>query len=168
MKGGTRSFRRDRRAAATPCRWRRQHHASHFYSPLPPRSSPTVVMVSLTSVSPLLYASPNINRQTTSLISRIRHHERTGAASIARRPPHLAGDRQRLSADRDEQRCRDDDDPLSTVTVLKRGKKTKCKYTDELITRDSTSTRKPLVGLRTPHPPTQHPLIHLICSNKIH
>lgn len=66
-QASTRTFSHDRRTAAPPYSWRRQQRTSHFHFPVP--SSPTVVMVSLTSVSPLLYASPNINRQTTSLIS---------------------------------------------------------------------------------------------------
>lgn len=66
-KASTQTFSHDRRTAAPPYSWRRQRRTSHFRFPFP--SSPTVVMVSLTSVSPLLYASPNINRQTASLIN---------------------------------------------------------------------------------------------------
>lgn len=64
-KASTKTFSHDRRTAAPPYSWRRQQCSSHFHFP----SSHTVVMVSLTSVSPLLYASPNINRQMASLIN---------------------------------------------------------------------------------------------------
>lgn len=54
------------RMAAPPHIWRRQQRTSHFLFSFP--SFIAVVMVSLTSVSPLLYASPNTNCQTASLI----------------------------------------------------------------------------------------------------
>lgn len=66
-KASKQTLSHDRRTAAPPYSWRRQQRASHFY--FLSSSSPTVVMVSLTSVSPLLYASPNINRQMASLIN---------------------------------------------------------------------------------------------------
>lgn len=65
-KASVPKFSHDRRTAAPPRVWRRQRRTSHFLFSFP--SLLTVVMVSLTSVSPLLYASPNINCQTASLI----------------------------------------------------------------------------------------------------
>lgn len=55
-----------------------------FTFPIP--SSPTVVMVSLTSVSPLLYASPNINRRTASLINA--HQTSPAPPPTSQHPPH--------------------------------------------------------------------------------
>lgn len=73
-------------------------------SSLPP-SAPTVVMVSLTSVSPLLYASPNINRQMASLINT---HQTSGMHQ--RRRHHLITatspcDSRCLWNDRDDGNC---------------------------------------------------------------
>ncbi|KAF0035191.1 hypothetical protein F2P81_012949 [Scophthalmus maximus] len=64
-KACVQTFTHNRRTAAPPHSWRRQQRTSHFHFP----SSSTVVMVSLTSVSPLLYASPNISHQAASLIN---------------------------------------------------------------------------------------------------
>lgn len=102
-KASKQTFSHDRRTAAPPYSWRRQQRTSHFHFPFP--SSPTVVMVSLTSVSPLLYASPNISRQTASLIDA---HQTSWAHQRRLHrlmPATSAGDSRCLWDDRDEGNC---------------------------------------------------------------
>lgn len=81
-------------------------------------SSPTMVMVSVTSVSPLLYASPNISRQMASLINTDSDIRKTLALLPSPDSYHTPSDSQSLQGDRDDGNCvcdgkdAPDDDPI--------------------------------------------------------